>query len=248
MRRNAIVSVLAVAAVGACSSSNATGTTTGTVLTDSSFYAVVTGAVSDSITGPAVYQEIVTAAGADTGFAISLGLGTQTGAIVIAINIPLTVSELTKGNYALLTEGLSAVDSTFYAVGVLGPACSGCTPTAQLVAMTGNITLASVTAARIEGTFSFSGYESPASDPTAQDSVFVRGGFIANAGVNVIDTATGPSAGPCAYAECNDRVVPFPGATAALTASRVLVSNVTISGPASGIGSAVNTRSQRADR
>jgi hypothetical protein len=208
MRKHTWTLAAALLAFG-CSHKNSPVGVPGTVATvaDSSFDAAITGSVTDSLTGPALFQQIETAQGRDSALALAFGVGGQTGALVF---IRDTSTPPYFGTDSLYSDTTTETPSTGYrAFGVLGPSCSGCTPTAQIYFVRGTITLTGVSQSRLRGSFSLHGYEVPSDSLAARDSIAVTGGFIAAAGPAVIDTATGSNAGPCSIVQC-EQVLPFP--------------------------------------
>ncbi len=240
----ALASATGVGAIGAiaCGSSS-TMTTPAPTIADSSFAAAVTGTVTDSLTGPALFQEIQEANGTDTGFAVSLGIGSQTGALVFFradSGIP------DRGTYTLYPDTATAAPgpTQFYVVGALGPTCSGCSPTGVLLETSGTLTFTATASTRVHGVFAVTGFEIPLSDTSARDSIGITGEFAAAAGVPVIDTTT-TGVGPCSFVACGP-ALPYP--IVERTASGDFVSNAWKGRAGSVTGRAVNTRSQRAER
>lgn len=187
---------------------------------DSSFNAAVTGAVTDSLKGPALFQEIQTETGSDSALALAFGVGTQTGALIFLRD---TSSPPYFGTDSLYSDTTTQTPSIGYrAFGVLGPSCSGCTPTARIYIVRGSISVTGVSPFRVRGSFSLHGYEVPNDSLGATDSINVTGGFIAAAGPAVIDTTTGSNAGPCGVVQC-EQVLPYPiGLNAPPDPARVL--------------------------
>jgi hypothetical protein len=198
-RMTQVAGIIMVAAVTACSSSGVTGTTPSTEnVADSTFTAQVTGSVTDSLTGPAFFENVENTAGTDSEFAFSLGIGTTTGAIVLKW---ATAGPPATGSYPLYPDTSSAAPSAtqFYGIGILGGTCSGCTSTGTLFETSGTLTITSVTTNLISGTFTWSGFEIPSSNASVQNSIAIAGAFVAGTGPAVIDTS---GAGPCLIAVC----------------------------------------------
>jgi hypothetical protein len=235
------IGIAAIAATACGLTGSSSTTAPAPTVPDSSFAAAITGTITDSLTGPALFQEILTTAGTDSAFALSFGLGSQTGSLVFFRAMP---GSPTAATYTLYSDTSSAnpAPTDFYAIGVQGGICSSCTLTGVLIETSGTLTITSVTSTRIDGTFAFTGFEVPNLSSNVRDSIGVTGTFIATAAAAAIDTASG---GPCSLALCNS-ALPYP--IVERTASGDFVSNAWMGAAGSATGRAVNTRSQRAER
>lgn len=245
MNRTVVALSVAIVAQAACNASSTTSTSTGTTATiaDSSFAAAITGTLTDSLTGPAVFQFIENTSGVDSMFAFSFGLGTQTGALVFVIATPAVPA---PGVYALYPDTSTANPpaSQYYVLGALGPTCSGCAPTGLLVEESGTLTITSASSTLVVGTFQINGFEIPASNTSTENSITITGGFEADSIAPTVDNIT--ASGPCSLVEC-DQVAPYPN-LARTASGGLLVSSSTIFSPGSVIRRAVKTLNPRAER
>ncbi len=241
-----LAGITMVAAI-ACGGGGSGGTTSpSNAVADSAFGAAVTGTFTDSLTGPALFDEVEDGNGNGVAFLLSFGLGTQTGTVIFARE---TSGIPADGDYPLFPDTSSAnpAATQFFAIAVLGPTCTGCTATGAAYETSGTLSITSTSSTRIHGTFTFVGIEIPASDTSARDPITITGAFDAAAGPPVVESSSGSggTSGCGITIKCS---LDLPYSIVERTSAGDFASNAWIGWAGSVTGRAVKTRSQRAER